>query len=31
MSEINVDARLMKNRSASLSRVDDRLVGTQNG
>jgi G3E family GTPase len=26
MSEVNVDAQLMKNGSASLSRVDERLV-----
>jgi len=31
MSEVNVDAQLMKNGSASLSRVDERLVGMQNG
>jgi G3E family GTPase len=31
MSEVNVDARLMKNGSASLSRVDERLVEMQNG
>jgi CobW/HypB/UreG, nucleotide-binding domain len=31
MSEVNVDAQLMKNGSASLSRVDERLVEVQNG
>jgi G3E family GTPase len=31
MSEVNVDARLVKNVSASLSRVDERLVEMQNG
>ena len=31
MSEVNVDAQLMKNGSASLSRVDERLVEMQNG
>ena len=31
MSEVNVDAPLMKNGSASLSRVDERLVEMQNG
>jgi hypothetical protein len=31
MSEVNVDAQLMKNGSASLSRVDERLVEIQNG
>jgi len=30
MSEVNVDAQLMKNGSASLSRVDERLVEMQN-
>jgi hypothetical protein len=31
MSEVNVDAQFMKNGSASLSRVDERLVEMQNG
>ena len=31
MSEVNVDSQLMKNGSTSLSRVDERLVGMQNG
>ena len=31
MSVVNVEARLMKNGSASLSRVDERLVEMQNG
>jgi G3E family GTPase len=31
MSEVNVDAQLMKNGSASLSRVDERLVEMQSG
>jgi hypothetical protein len=31
MSEVNVDAQLMKNGSALLSRVDERLVEMQNG
>jgi hypothetical protein len=31
MSEVNVDEQLMKNGSASLSRVDERLVEMQNG
>jgi G3E family GTPase len=31
MSEVNVDAQLMKNDSASLSRIDERLVEMQNG
>ncbi len=31
MSEVNVDAQLMKNGRASLSRVDERLVEMQNG
>jgi hypothetical protein len=31
VSEVNVDAQLMKNGSASLSRVDERLVKMQNG
>jgi hypothetical protein len=31
MSVVNVDARLVKNGSASLSRVDERLVEMQNG
>jgi G3E family GTPase len=31
MSEVNVDAQLMKNDSASFSRVDERLVEMQNG
>jgi CobW/HypB/UreG, nucleotide-binding domain len=31
MSVVNVDARLMKNGSAPLSRVDERLVEMQNG
>jgi hypothetical protein len=30
-SVVNVDAQLMKNGSASLSRVDERLVEMQNG
>ena len=30
MSGVNVDAQLMKNGSASLSRVDERLVEMQN-
>jgi G3E family GTPase len=30
MSEVNVDAQLMRNGSASLSRVDERLVEMQN-
>lgn len=30
MSEVNVDAQLMINGSASLSRVDERLVEMQN-
>jgi len=30
MSEVNVDAQLMNNGSASLSRVDERLVEMQN-
>jgi hypothetical protein len=30
-SEVNVDAQPMKNGSASLSRVDERLVEMQNG
>jgi G3E family GTPase len=31
MSEVNVDAQLMKHGSAALSRVDERLVELQNG
>ena len=31
MSEVNVDAQLMKNGSATLSRVDERFVEMQNG
>ena len=31
MSEVNVDAQLMKKGSAALWRVDERLVGRQNG
>jgi len=31
ISEVNVDAQLMKNGSTSLSRVDERLVEMQNG
>jgi G3E family GTPase len=31
MSEVNADAQLMKNCSASLSRVGERLVEMQNG
>jgi hypothetical protein len=31
MSEVNVDAQLMKNGAASLARVDERLVEMQNG
>jgi hypothetical protein len=31
MGAVNVDTRLMKNGSASLSRVDKRLVEMQNG
>jgi hypothetical protein len=31
MSEVNVDAQLMKNGSAALWRVDERLVELQNG
>jgi G3E family GTPase len=31
MSEVNVDAQLMENDSAALSRVDERLVELQNG
>jgi G3E family GTPase len=31
MSEVNVDAQLMKNGSAALWRVDERLVEMQNG
>ena len=30
MSEVNVDAQLMKDGAASLSRVDERLVEMQN-
>jgi G3E family GTPase len=30
MSKVNVDAQLMNNGSASLSRVDERLVAMQN-
>jgi len=29
--EVNIDAQLMKNGSASLSRVDEQLVEMQNG
>jgi hypothetical protein len=31
MSEVEVDAQLMKNASASLSRGDERRVEMQNG
>jgi G3E family GTPase len=31
MSEVNIDAQLMKNGIASLSRVDEQLVEMQNG
>ena len=31
MSEVNVDAQLMKNGSAALARGDERLVEMQNG
>jgi G3E family GTPase len=31
MSKVNVDAQLTNNDSASLSRVDERLVAMQNG
>jgi hypothetical protein len=31
MSEVNVDAQLMKNGGASLSHVDERFVEMQNG
>jgi CobW/HypB/UreG, nucleotide-binding domain len=30
-SEVNIDAQLVKNGSAALSRVDERLVEMQNG
>ena len=31
MNEVNIDARLIKNGNASLSRVEERLVEMQNG